>query len=64
MKKVYLNEMHEISGGGTINAVSNCILDAYSNHGFASIILGFATYVSYGGTALFLGAACYAKIHK
>ena len=56
--------MQDILGGGVTEAVSNCVLDAYSNHGFASVLLGFATYVSYGGATLFTAAACYAKIHK
>lgn len=62
MKKISHLEMEETLGG-SVGSVSNCILDAYSNHGFASILLGFATWVSYGGATAITAAACYAQQH-
>lgn len=56
--------MQDTTGGGTVDAVSNCMLDAYSNHGFASVLLGVATSVSFWGATLIVGAACYSKIHR
>ena len=71
MKKIYFSQMQNTTGGGkevtgvgVVDAVSNCMLDAYSGHGFASVLLGFATFVSYGGATLIVGAACYSKIHR
>ena len=60
MKKINNIEMEETLGGG-VNSVSNCVLDAYSNHGFASLLLGFATWVSYGGATLITAVACKAR---
>lgn len=61
MKKITHLVMEETLGGSSPSSIANCMLDAYSNHGVASVLLGFATWVSYGGATLITGAACYAQ---
>lgn len=61
MKTLNLNEMEIIEGGKTKGElIAECIADAYSNHGWASVALGLMTAVQPEG-AFFVAAACTGK---
>lgn len=60
MEQLSVQQMEEIHGGLTGQAVANCIADAYANHGWLSV-WAFVQTAVIPETAVAIAAACAAQ---